>query len=61
MPNNPMTEILKDFRSYRPANHNEWLQWVDKSALQVNFAEYAEQDAESLSLYIQLLDQVIIV
>lgn len=59
MPDNQMTDILKDFRSYRPANHNEWLKWVEKSSFQVNFAEYAEQDAQSLSLYIQLLDQVL--
>jgi indoleamine 2,3-dioxygenase len=58
MPNNPMTDILREFRSYRPENHNSWLTWVDKSAQQVHLADYAEQDAQSLSLYIQLLDQV---
>jgi indoleamine 2,3-dioxygenase len=28
MPNNPLSEILKDFRKYRPAHHNEWLTYV---------------------------------
>ena len=28
MPNNPLTETLKDFRKYRPAHHNEWLTYV---------------------------------
>ena len=58
MPSNPMTDILRDFRSYRPANHNDWLTWVDQSAQQVSFASYAEAESQSLSLYIQLLDQV---
>ena len=53
-----MTDILRDFRSYRPANHNDWLTWVDQSAQQVSFAAYAQKDAASLALYIQLLDQV---
>lgn len=28
MPNNPLTEILKEFRTYRPVNHTEWLNYV---------------------------------
>ena len=58
MPDNPMTDILRDFRSYRPANHNEWLTWVDQSAQAVEFANYCESNPVSLALYIQLLDQV---
>ena len=32
MPNTPLTDILKDFRSYRPGNHREFLEWVHKRA-----------------------------
>lgn len=28
MPANPLTEILKEFRTYRPVNHTEWLNYV---------------------------------
>ena len=28
MPDTPLTEILRDFRRYRPSNHREFLQWV---------------------------------
>jgi len=28
MPINPLTDALKEFRSYRPKNHTEWLTWV---------------------------------
>jgi indoleamine 2,3-dioxygenase len=58
MPQNPMTEILRDFRSYRPKNHNEWLEWVDQSAKDVGIEEFCMQDAQSLFLYVELLDQV---
>lgn len=58
MPSNEMTEILKDFRSYRPINHNEWLTYVQQTADSVGIEKFAHQDATSLSLYIQLLDQV---
>jgi indoleamine 2,3-dioxygenase len=58
MPDNPMTEILRDFRSYRPADHSRWLTWVDESANQVNVEEFCLGDPLSLQLYIELLDQV---
>ncbi|KAK0745292.1 indoleamine 2,3-dioxygenase-like protein [Apiosordaria backusii] len=28
MPDTPLTEILKDFRRYRPDNHREFIEWV---------------------------------
>ncbi|KAL2128873.1 hypothetical protein VTI74DRAFT_8516 [Chaetomium olivicolor] len=30
MPQTPLTEILKDFRSYRPGEHRRFLEWVKK-------------------------------
>ena len=32
LPKNPLTEILKDFRRYRPQNHQEWLSYLEKRA-----------------------------
>jgi indoleamine 2,3-dioxygenase len=58
MPDNPMTEILRDFRSYRPHDHNKFLNWVDTSAKELNIEQYCSRDATSLLLYVQLLDQV---
>jgi len=58
MPSNPLTDILKDFRSYRPANHNEWLQWLEKEAKTLRVREYAQKDSTSALLYLALLDQV---
>ena len=58
MPSNEMTAILKDFRSYRPADHNKWLQFVEKSASELGIEKFARADPASLSLYIELLDQV---
>jgi len=32
MPDTPLTEILKDFRKYRPGNHKDFLEWVQIAA-----------------------------
>ena len=58
MPDNPMTEILRDFRSYRPDNHNKWLNWVDQSAKELKIEAFCSQDPQSMLLYTKLLDQV---
>lgn len=58
MPSNPLTEILRDFRSYRPANHNAWLVWLEKRAKELNIREFACQDSNSAVMYLALIDQV---
>lgn len=49
MPETPLTEILQDFRSYRPGNHREFLEWVKSRAQYVRIKEYAMEDNESAS------------
>ncbi|RUS27353.1 hypothetical protein BC938DRAFT_483359 [Jimgerdemannia flammicorona] len=44
MPNNPLTEVLRDFRSYRPTNHKEFLEYVQRRADEVGLKEFALQD-----------------
>ena len=58
MPATPLTDILKDFRSYRPGNHREFLEWVDRASQSCNFKTYAVDDAEGAALYVAALDQV---
>jgi indoleamine 2,3-dioxygenase len=58
MPETPLTDILKDFRKYRPGNHMEFLSWVKSSAEQVGIKKLALEDAESATLYLHALDQV---
>ena len=58
MPDNDLTAILKDFRTYRPKNHTEWLEWVDQAAKQVEIANFSKKNAKTLFLYISILDQV---
>ena len=57
MPQNGLTEILRDFRTYRPLNHNEWLQWLETKAQSLGIRAYAQQNAMSAVLYLSLLDQ----
>lgn len=58
MPSNPLTETLRDFRSYRPSNHNQWVSWVEKRAQELGVRDFALQDANTGVLYLALLDQV---
>lgn len=58
MPKNSLTEILRDFRTYRPSNHNEWLEWLENEASKVGVRDYCLKDESSLVLYLALLDQV---
>ena len=58
MPSNPLTEILRDFRTYRPSHHNEWLTWLENEANTLKVRDYCFRDNSSLVLYLGLLDQV---
>lgn len=58
MPQNPLTEVLLDFRKYRPGDHNDWLTEVKKRADEVGVYEFAAANPTSLVLYLQNLDMV---
>ena len=47
MPETPLTDILGDFRSYRPGNHREFLEWVRDRAQDVGVRGYAMMDRRS--------------
>lgn len=70
MPETPLTEILKDFREYRPSNHKRFLLFVKERSLDLDVKSFAlgssagasteEADLlrESRSLWLQILNQV---
>ncbi|KAL3422539.1 Indoleamine 2,3-dioxygenase 1 [Phlyctema vagabunda] len=58
MPDTPLTSILKDFRSYRPGNHREFLEYVKDRSLSINLKWYAQQQPSSAALYLHVLNQV---
>lgn len=58
MPDNPLTAILKDFRSYRPAPHNAFLSWTETESRRVGVVEFAKEDVDSSALLLVALDQV---
>jgi len=58
MPANPLTEILKDFRSYRPKPHRDFLATVREQAGNVGVREYSCRDLQSRVRYLKLLDHV---
>ncbi|RDA83122.1 hypothetical protein CP532_2739 [Ophiocordyceps camponoti-leonardi (nom. inval.)] len=41
MPDTPLTQILKDFRQYRPSNHKAFLQFVKDKSLEVQLKAFA--------------------
>ncbi|KAK4993136.1 hypothetical protein LTR50_000622 [Elasticomyces elasticus] len=58
MPVTPLTDILTDFRAYRPGNHREFLEWVRDRSQAVGLKAYALQDPTSAALYLGALNQV---
>lgn len=58
MPQNPLTEILKDFRNYRPKPHRDFLTYVRTRAEEVAVQEYCLGDLRTKVLYLRLLEHV---
>lgn len=58
MPDTPLTSILQDFRSYRPGNHRDFLEFVKHRSGTLSLRNYAFQEASSTALYLLALDQV---
>jgi indoleamine 2,3-dioxygenase len=58
MPNTPLTEILRDFRKYRPGNHREFLAWVQARAETIKLRRFALADRDSATWYLKCLNQV---
>ena len=58
MPQNPLTNILKDFRSYRPKPHREFLEYVQERAEEAGVREHCCKDAGTAVLYLRLLEHV---
>jgi indoleamine 2,3-dioxygenase len=58
MPQNPLTSILKDFRSYRPKPHREFLEYVQQRAEEVGVRDHCCKNARTAVLYLRLLEHV---
>lgn len=58
MPTNPLTDILKDFRSYRPKPHREFLAYVRQRAEEIGVRDYCCKDASTAVLYLKVLEHV---
>lgn len=58
MPDTPLTEILNDFRNYRPGNHRTFLEYVAATSGTLELKNFALEDPTSSALYLRSLDQV---
>lgn len=58
MPENPLTEILKDFRQYRPIGHQIFLNHVYARAKELKVRDFALADSVSALKYLENLDQI---
>lgn len=58
MPQNPLTDILKAFRSYRPLPHRQFLAYVRERAGEIGVRDYCCQEIDTAVLYLRLLDHV---
>ncbi|QIX00111.1 hypothetical protein AMS68_005628 [Peltaster fructicola] len=57
-PPNPLTDILIEFRDYRPAPHREFLTWVREQAKTVGVRKQSTGDTATAALYLRLVDSV---
>lgn len=58
MPDTPLTAILQDFRSYRPGNHREFLEYVKARSTHLSLKSFALKEPSSTALYLKALNQV---
>lgn len=58
LPENPLTETLRDFRTYRPSNHQDFVNWLEIKAREVGVRKFATEDSNSTILYLANLDQI---
>ncbi|KAF2857460.1 hypothetical protein K470DRAFT_273277 [Piedraia hortae CBS 480.64] len=58
MPSNPLTDILKDFRNYRPRPHRDFLATVREQAEKLNVRGFCSSDVASTVRYLRLLNHV---
>ena len=58
MPKNPLTDILIDFRNYRPQPHRQFLAYMMSKAAELGVRKYCTRDTELAQLYLKLLDHV---
>lgn len=58
MPGNPLTEILRDFRTYRPVGHKAWLAWLEEVARKMHVRQTCLESGPTAVLLLECLDQV---
>ncbi|KAG8624931.1 hypothetical protein KVT40_006682 [Elsinoe batatas] len=58
MPENPLTQILREFREYRPRPHREFLKLIRESSERLGTREFLTSDIGLAVLYIRVLDHV---
>ena len=58
MPKNPLTDILIDFRNYRPKPHRMFLAYIMSKAAELGVREFCTKDLQLAQLYLKLLDHV---
>lgn len=58
LPDNPLTATLREFRQYRPSDHQFWLEEVQRRADKVGVMAYAKKNSRSAVLYMENLDKL---
>ncbi len=55
-PKNKLTEYLFDLRNYRPKDHQEYINFVNKSSKELNFKQYVYKNNDSCILLLKNLN-----
>lgn len=58
MPDNALTQILREFRTYRPKTQQEYINHVEMRASTIGVRNFANNSARAKALYLLLVDQI---
>lgn len=58
MPNNPLTDVLKEFRDYRPRPQRDFLTYLRRRSKELHVKDYCLKDFETRILYLRVLDLI---
>lgn len=59
MPKNPLTDILREFRSYRPESQRSILTWTESKATELNTREWFMSNGPAITiLYLRVLNHI---
>ena len=58
LPSNLLTDMLRDFRTYRTKTHQDYLKWVEETSVKIGMVNYAKKSSHSMVMMLEVADQI---